>query len=87
MENDLSEKELYNALKSMQNNKSPGNNGVTKEFYQSFWEDIKLPFQNSVREAQQSKMLSVSQRQEIIKLTEKKIEIKEKLKIGVQFHY
>ena len=79
-ETDISEKELYNALKTMQNNKSPGNDGLTKEFYEAFWEDIKLPFQNSVRESMQLKMLSVSQRQAIIKLVEKKDRDKREIK-------
>ena len=30
---DLSESELYMALLGMENNKSPGNDGLTKEFY------------------------------------------------------
>ena len=42
--NDLSEKELYMSLMSMQNNKSPGNDGLTKEFFVTFWEDIKGVF-------------------------------------------
>ena len=25
----------------MQNDKSPGNNGLTKEFYESFWDELK----------------------------------------------
>ena len=32
-EGNLTEKELFTALKSMENNKSPGNDGLTKEFY------------------------------------------------------
>ena len=39
--NQLSEKELYMSLMNMQNNKSPGNNGLTKELFVTFWEDIK----------------------------------------------
>ena len=27
----------------MPNNKSPGNNGLTKEFYGVFWKDLKTP--------------------------------------------
>jgi exonuclease III len=37
----LSENELYEALKSLQDNKSPGTSGLTKEFYVYFWEDLK----------------------------------------------
>ena len=43
---DLNELELLKALKSMQNNKSPGNEELTKEFYEMFWSKIKHPFMN-----------------------------------------
>ena len=43
-EGDLNERELLKALKSMQNNKSPGNDGLTKEFYEMFWDEIKHPY-------------------------------------------
>ena len=36
----LTEKDLYNSLKSMQNDKSPGNDGLTKEFYVTFWNEL-----------------------------------------------
>ena len=35
-EEDLREKDLYHSLKSIQNHKSPGNDGLTKEFYETF---------------------------------------------------
>ena len=35
-ENDLTEDELLISLKSMQNNKTPGNDGLMKEFYETF---------------------------------------------------
>ena len=38
---DLSESELYMALLDMENNKSPRNDGLTKEFYVFFWDEIK----------------------------------------------
>ena len=38
-DNELSEKELYISLMSVQKNKSPGNDGLTKEFFVAFWED------------------------------------------------
>ena len=42
----INELELLKALKSMQNNKSPGNEELTKEFYEMFWSEIKHPFMN-----------------------------------------
>ena len=43
--NEMSEKELYMSIMSMQNNKLPGNDGLTKKFFVTFWEDIKMLFQ------------------------------------------
>ena len=40
-EGEITEKELLKALKSMENDKSPGNDGLSKEFYETFWTDIK----------------------------------------------
>ena len=40
-ENHLTEDELLISLKSMQNNKATGNDGLTKEFYETFWNEIK----------------------------------------------
>ena len=48
-EGNLSESELFDALTSMQNNKSPGNDGITKDFYETFWKEIKGPFQTSIK--------------------------------------
>ena len=45
---------------------------MTKEFYETFWDDLKEIFVNSVREAKEIGHLSTSQRQAIIKLIEKK---------------
>ena len=36
----LTEDECYNALKGMKSNKTPGNDGLSKEFYATFWKDI-----------------------------------------------
>ena len=70
-EEDLTEKDLYKSLRSMQNDKSPRNDGFTNEFYETFWDNLKKIFVNSVREAKEIGHLS-SQRQAIIKLIEKK---------------
>ena len=40
-DNVLPEKELYMFFMSMQNNTSPGNGGLTKDFFIILWEDIK----------------------------------------------
>ena len=69
---DLTEKDLYDSMKSMENDKSPGNDGLTKEFYVTFWNDIKATFISSLKQAKERKELSISQRQAIIKLIEKK---------------
>ena len=39
----------------MQNNKSPGNNGLSKELY---WNEIKIIFMNSLRKSKCLKALS-----------------------------
>ena len=61
----------------MQNDKSPGNNGLAKEFYETFRDGLKEIFVNSVREAKEIRHLSTSQRQAIINLIEKTVEIKD----------
>ena len=35
----------------MQSGKSPGNDGLAKEFYETFWDELKEIFINSVEEA------------------------------------
>ena len=70
-EGNLTEKEIHNFLISFENNKSPGNDGITKEFYCTFWDDIKDTFMRSLKESKQLKYLCASQRQAIIKILEK----------------
>ena len=52
--------------------KSPGNDGLSVEFYKTFWDDIKNVFFESVCYSRLVGELSISQRQSIIKLIEKK---------------
>ena len=56
----------------MSKNKSPGNDGLTKEFYEVFWEDLKIPFIPSFKSAFDKGELSNFQKQAVIKLIEKK---------------
>ena len=61
----------------MENDKSPGNDDLTKEFYETFWNELKEIFADSVLEAKEKGHLSMSQRQAIIKLIAKKTEIRD----------
>ena len=47
-EGPILENQLLKALKNMSNNKSPGNDDLTKEFYEKFWEDLKKPLCASI---------------------------------------
>ena len=58
-------------MKNMENDKFPGNEGLTKEFYVTFQDDTKATFISSLKQAKKRKELSISQRQAIIKLIEK----------------
>ena len=39
----------------MQNKKSPGSDGLTKECCETFWNEIKHPFMNSIMETREKK--------------------------------
>ena len=71
-ENKISQTDLFDFMKSIKNNKTPGNNGLTKEFYETFWDELKTPLMESVNQAFHTKILSISQRQAVIKLIKKK---------------
>ena len=58
-------------MKNMRNNKCPGNDGLTKEIYEGFWDEIKELLIASATEAKHRGELRISQRQPIIKLIEK----------------
>lgn len=68
----LTMEELTESLESMQSGKTPGNDGLTVEFYKMFWEYLKKPLMECVLYSKLHGSLSTSQRQAIIKLLEKK---------------
>ena len=56
----------------MKINKTSGNDGLTKEFYENFWNGLKTPLMESINRALYTKILSILQRQDAIKLIKKK---------------
>ena len=68
----LTEDDCYKAVLSMQNNKAPGCDGLSSEFYKCFWPDIKDMLIESLNEGYTQGGLSESQRQGILTLLFKK---------------
>ena len=52
----------------MKQNKGPGSNGLSLEFYQAFWDALKSIFYNSLQEGYQKGELTGTQRQGILTL-------------------
>ena len=74
--------ECFNLLQSFQKNKTPGNDGLTIEFYVASWSLIGRPLVDCVNYSYEFGELSNSQKQAIFTLIEKKERTKDKLKIG-----
>ena len=68
----LSLSEIEDAIKSSVSGKSPGNDGLGREFYIIFWKNISQPLYESFLDGFKNGILSTSQRQAVIKLLEKK---------------
>ena len=68
----LTNSECYKALKSFNKNKSPGNDGLTSEFYLYFWPYLGDLMVKSFNASYQNGLLTTSQRQAVITLIEKK---------------
>ena len=58
----ITEKKYNNALKSMENDKIPGNNWLSKEFFEVFWNDVKIPLLASINDAFIREELSTCQK-------------------------
>lgn len=68
----FTEDEFQAALKELNNNKAPGSDGLTPEFYHTFWETLKNPFMASFRYLLEQGKFSEEQRVGIITLIPKK---------------
>ena len=61
-------KECAKVLESFQRNKSPGNDGIPVEFYNTFWPLIREPFIHCANECFEKGEMSCSQKQAVITL-------------------
>ena len=68
----ISEEECLTALKEFKNNKTPGTDGFSAEFYKFFWSDLGTEMTASFNYAFQKGSLSISQKRGIISLIPKK---------------
>ena len=64
--------ELFEALKSFKKNKTPGNHRLTDEFYLAFWYLLEKHLVASLQFSHVHGQLSISQKQALILLLEKK---------------
>ena len=79
-EGELTSEECLIALKSMDNSKTPGSDGLPADFYKVFWEDIKSFLVNALNAGFHRGTLSISQRRGLITLLPKKDKILYRLK-------
>ena len=84
-EEKLTKRECWEALLSVGNNKSPGNDGFTEEFYLCSFDKIHRYLIESLNSSLNVGKLSNSQRQAVITSIEKKVKAKDTLKIGDLF--
>ena len=68
----LTKKECWDALQSMKNNKSPGNDELTKEFYVCLFKEISSDLVDTPNHSFKIGQMSASQRQVLITSIEKK---------------
>ena len=75
IEGNITEYECACALRDMNNNKSPGSDGITTEFFKIFWNDLKYFYVNSLNYSFENGCLTTLRKQGIISLLPKKIMI------------
>jgi len=70
-EQEITLEECGESLKELPNNKTPGSDGFTSDFYKFFWKDIKQFVYNSFKYSFESGELSIDQRRAILTLLPK----------------
>ena len=68
----LTYSECFKVLSSFENNKSPGNDGLSKEFYLFFWPEIGNLMVDSLNYSYDQGELSQSQKEAVINVIQKK---------------
>ena len=66
----------------MENNKTPGNDELSKKFYELFWNDLKVPLMASFNNDFIKEELSTFQKQAFIEIIEKMTDTKDLLRTG-----
>ena len=72
-ENHFSQAEAADAVNKLKCNKSPGLDGLTPEFYQTFWPELKFPYLNMISDSLSKGILPSSMRQSVVTLIFKKV--------------
>ena len=50
--------DLFDSMEILKNNNTPGNDGLTKEFYETFWHELKTPLIESINRVFYTKILT-----------------------------
>ena len=82
LEHDILENEVFTVLKKMKNNKSPGSDGYTVEFFKFFWKDLKLFIVKAINCIFYKKELPISQKIGIISCLPKRDEPRQIFKLA-----
>ena len=72
-------------IKDMKEGKAPGNDGLTVTCYRALWPDIKEMVMASFEEAIRTGTMAPAQRQSVIRLIPKKINVRSRSKTGDQY--
>ena len=56
---EIRETDLFDSMKSMKNNKTPSNDGLTNDYYQTFWDELNSPLMVSINHVFYIKILRI----------------------------